>query len=64
MNFDTKQKSKSLTLCNCKYLIALIVCDCMVYPDPKFLIFKTKNGLIYFSDPMLSRKTFTTKLLK
>ena len=23
-----------------------------------------KNGLIYFSDPMLPRKTFTTKLLK
>ena len=24
--------------------------NCMVYPDPKFLIFKTKNGLIYFSE--------------
>ena len=31
-------------------LIALIVCDCMVYPDPNFLIFQTKNGLICFSE--------------
>ena len=30
--------------------IALIVCDFMVYPDPKCFIFKTKNGLIYFSE--------------
>ena len=26
------------------------VCDCMVYPDPNFLIFKTKNSLIFFED--------------
>ena len=31
-------------------LIGLIVCDFMVHPDHKFLIFKTKNGLIYFSE--------------
>ena len=31
-------------------LITLIVYDCMVYPDHKFLIFKTKNGLISFSE--------------
>ena len=29
-------------------LIALIVCDCMVYPDPKFLIFKTKKHPQFF----------------
>ena len=31
-------------------LIALIVCDSIVYPGPKYLIFKTKNRLIYFSE--------------
>jgi hypothetical protein len=48
------------------------VCDCIVYPDPKFLIFKTKNGLIYFSEdgglflfyPLLSHKAFATNSLK
>ena len=52
-------------------LTALIVCDGMVYFGPKFLISKTKNGLIYFSedeadffDPMLSRKAFATNSLK
>ena len=30
--------------------LCLIVCDCMVHPDPNFLIFETKNSLIYFSD--------------
>ena len=30
------------------FLIGLIACDCMVYPDPKFLIFEIKNGIIYF----------------
>ena len=29
-------------------LIALIACDCMVYPDPKFFISKTKKALFYF----------------
>ena len=28
--------------------LCLIVCDCMVYPDAKFLIPKGKNGLINF----------------
>jgi hypothetical protein len=55
-------------------LIALIVCDCMVYPDPKFLIYKTENGLIYFlkmeadffyhSMLSRSRKAFAINLLK
>ena len=52
-------------------LIVLIVCDFMVYRDLKFLISKTKNGLIYFSedeadffDPMLSHKVFATNSLK
>jgi hypothetical protein len=44
----------------------------MVYPDPKFLISKTKNGLIYFSedggwffyDPMLSPKAFAKKFIE
>ena len=35
---------------NQNHLLCAIVCDCMVYPDPKFLIFKTKNSLIYFSE--------------
>ena len=35
-HFNTKQKSKSFTLC-----------DCMVYPDPKFLKCKTKKTLIF-----------------
>ena len=29
-------------------LIALIVCDCIVYPDPKCLIFKTKKRPYFF----------------
>ena len=56
---------------NQKYFLCAIVFECMVYSDPKFLIFKTKNGLIYFSEdegyffgPMLSRKAFATNSLK
>ena len=53
-------------------LLCVIVCDCMVYPDPKFLIFKTKKCSHFFSEaggwffftPMLSRKTFATNSLK
>ena len=54
----------------CNYMIVLIVCDCMVYPDPKFLICKTKKWPHFFLrlepdffDPMLSRKTFATNPL-
>ena len=46
-HFDTKQKSKSFTLCDCiiytepKFLTSKnFPFDFMVYPDPKFLIFK------------------------
>ena len=44
-HFDRKQKTEIkivyfVQLC----LIALIVCDCMVYRDTKFLIFKTKQA--------------------
>ena len=34
----------------CNYTIVLIVCDCMVYPDPKFFIFKTKKRSHSFSE--------------
>ena len=38
-------------------LIALIVCDGIIYPDLNLLIFKTQNGLICLlrivADPML-----------
>ena len=42
-----------------------VIDDCMVYFDPKFLIFKTKKSSFFFwswrlifFDPMLSRKFF------
>ena len=59
-HFDTKQKSKSSTLC-----------DCIVYPDPKLLICKIKIWPHFFLrleadffDPMLSHKTFATKFIE
>ena len=30
------------------YILCAMVCDCMVYPDPKFLICKTKEQPIFF----------------
>ena len=63
-HFDIKQKSKSFTLCDC-------VCDCMVYPDPKFLTCKTKIQPHFFLkldadyfDPIFSRKKFATNSSK
>ena len=60
-------QNRNLLLCS----IVLIVCDCMVYPDSKFLIFRTKKHPRFFLsleadffDPMLSRKTFATNSLK
>ena len=62
-HFDIKKKSESL---------CLIMFDCMVNPNPKFLISKTKKqphfflrlkaGFFFY--PMLSRKAFATNSLK
>ncbi len=42
----------------------LVVFDFMVYPDPKFLTFKTFSEVRdWFFDPMLSRKAFATNSL-
>ena len=43
-HFDTKKETKIVYFVS----LCLIVIDRMVYPDPKFLIFITKKGLIFF----------------
>ena len=35
---------------NQNHLLFAIVFDCMVYPVPKFLVFKAKNGLFFSED--------------
>ena len=59
-------------------LLCTIVCDCMVYPEPKFLISKTKKTASFFFEVggwfflipcyhqrlWLSRKTFAKNSLR
>ena len=45
-----QNRNQNHLLCAIVFDCVDCVCDCIVYPDPKCLIFKTKNGLIYFSE--------------
>ena len=44
------QDVKAFFIQNTIFLLYLIVCDCMVYHDPKFLIFETKKCPNFFSE--------------